>query len=89
MSDPSTGMPVLTAQVAEILGVWDPPGGRDPSVEATARLIGSTGLLLAILLFLEGLTIPLIFPLLSWHIAIGLALIPLLLVKIGATSWRF
>jgi hypothetical protein len=58
-------------------------------VEANARLTGATGLLLAVLFILEGLTLPFIFPLLAWHILIGLALVPPLLVKIGSTLWRF
>ncbi|MHB1910755.1 MAG: hypothetical protein ACYCTI_01715 [Acidimicrobiales bacterium] len=45
--------------------------------------------MLAVLFVLEGLTIPFIFPLLSWHIAIGLAIVPPLLVKMGSTLWRF
>lgn len=40
-------------------------------------------------LFLEGVTIPFIGPLLSWHIAIGLALIPPVALKMASTIWRF
>lgn len=80
---------MLADQAARIVGVWERPGGRDPSVEANARLTGATGLLLAVLFILEGLTLPFIFPLLSWHIIIGLALVPPVLVKMGSTSWRF
>lgn len=87
--DQSPDMPFIADQAARILGVWERPGGRDPSVEANARLTGATGLVLAVMFILEGLTLPFIFPLLSWHILIGLALVPPLLVKIGSTSWRF
>lgn len=90
--DPSAAdpeLPPLARQAARIIGVWEPPGGRDPSVEANARLTGTTGLVLAILFFAEGLTIPLITRLVSWHIVIGLALIPPILVKMGSTLWKF
>jgi len=79
----------LAREAARIIGVWEPPGGRDPSVEANARLTGTTGLVLAVLFFAEGLTIPFITRLVSWHIAIGLALIPPILVKISSTLWKF
>ncbi|MHB1519617.1 MAG: hypothetical protein ACYCVN_14900 [Acidimicrobiales bacterium] len=82
-------LPILADHAARILGVWERPSRRDPSVEANARLTGATGLLLAVLFVLEGLTIPFIFPLLSWHIAIGLVIVPPLLVKMGSTLWRF
>jgi hypothetical protein len=42
-----------------------------------------------VLFFFEGLTIPFVGRLLNWHIAIGLALIPPVLLKIGSTLWRF
>jgi len=89
--DPSgpSSPPIVVSEAARIVGVWEPPGGRDPAVEANARLTGTTGLVLIVLLFAEGLTIPLITRLLSWHIVIGLVLIPPLLVKIGSTLWRF
>ncbi|MCU4183944.1 hypothetical protein K6U06_06200 [Acidiferrimicrobium sp. IK] len=62
---------------------------RDRGVEANARLIGATGLVLLIMLFAEGVTIVGIGSHLSWHVAIGLALIPPVALKLGATSWRF
>jgi hypothetical protein len=61
----------------------------DPGVEANARLTGMTGALLTAMLFAEGVTIPFIGPLMSWHIAIGLALIPPVGLKLGSTLWRF
>ncbi|MHB1502830.1 MAG: cytochrome b/b6 domain-containing protein [Acidimicrobiales bacterium] len=82
-------VPSLVDQAARVVGVWEPPGGRDPGVEANSRLTGTTGLVLMVLLFMEGLTIPFIVRLISWHIVIGLALVPPLLVKIGSTLWRF
>jgi hypothetical protein len=58
-------------------------------VEANARLTAMTGVLLLIMLAAEGLTILSIHPLLSWHVAIGLALIPPLTLKLFSTIWRF
>lgn len=86
---PGPGTPSIVSEAARIVGVWEPPGGRDPAVEANARLTGTTGLVLIVLLFAEGATIPFIARLLSWHIVIGLVLVPPLLVKIGSTLWRF
>lgn len=62
---------------------------RAPGVEANARLTAATGLLLAVMLVAEGFTILAIHPLLSWHVAIGLALIPPVGLKLASTSWRF
>lgn len=62
---------------------------RDRGVEANSRLIGTTGLLLLVMLAAEGLTIVSIRGLLSWHVAIGLALLPPIAVKLAATFWRF
>jgi hypothetical protein len=52
-------------------------------------LTATTGLLLVVLFFFEGMTIPVIGRFLNWHIAIGLALIPPVLLKISSTLWRF
>lgn len=63
--------------------------GGSPGVEANARLTATTGLLLLVMLAAEGLTIASIRPLLAWHVAIGLALIPPVALKTGSTLWRF
>lgn len=62
---------------------------KEPGVEANARLTGTTGLVLLVMLATEGITIASIRPLLPWHIAIGLALIPPVALKLGSTLWRF
>jgi hypothetical protein len=62
---------------------------RDPGVEGNARLTAITGLVLLVMLAAEGFTILSIRPLLSWHVAIGLALIPPVALKLGSTVWRF
>jgi hypothetical protein len=62
---------------------------RDPGVESNARLTAITGLILLVMLAAEGLTLLAIHQLFSWHVAIGLALIPPVMVKLGSTIWRF
>ncbi len=82
-------VPRFVDEAARLAGVLDDPVARGPGVEANARLTATTGLLLVVLFFFEGLTIPIIGRFLTWHIAIGLALIPPVLLKIGSTLWRF
>ncbi len=76
-------------EAARVIGLHERAGQREPVVEANARLTGTTGLLLIVLLFLEGLTLPFIRLLVSWHILIGLVLVPPLVVKMASVSWRF
>lgn len=70
-------------------GAVAPRYSRHPRVEANARLTATTGVLLLVMLAAEGVTVAAIGPLLPWHIGIGLALIPPVLVKMGSTLWRF
>ena len=72
-----------------MVGALDDHDATEWGVEANARLTATTGLLLVVLFFLEGLTIPVIGRFLTWHVAIGLALIPPVLLKIGSALWRF
>ncbi len=53
------------------------------------RLTSITGLVLIVLLFAEGLTLLGIVQHLSWHIGIGLALIPPVGLKLASVTWRF
>lgn len=81
--------PWLVEEAAKVVGVFDDPEARAPGVEANARLTATTGIVLVVLFFLEGLTLPVITRYITWHIVLGLALIPPVLLKIGSTSWRF
>jgi hypothetical protein len=54
-----------------------------------ARLTALTAAVLLVLLAAEGATIPFIGQQLTLHMALGLALIPAVLLKLGATGWRF
>lgn len=79
---------LVVGEWARIAGVFERRTNA-PIVEANARLTGTTGLVLIVLLFFEGLTLPFIVRLLSWHIVIGLALIPPLVVKSSSVLYRF
>lgn len=81
--------PRVAGEAARVVGALDDHDAREWGVEANARLTATTGLLLIVLFFFEGLTIPVIGRFLTWHVAIGLALIPPVLLKIGSTLWRF
>lgn len=64
-------------------------GRAADGVEANARLTGSTAAVLFVLLAAEGVTILRVRPLLSWHVFIGMLLVPPVALKIGTTSYRF
>jgi len=81
--------PRVVEEAARVVGVSREPSDRAPGVEANARLTATTGLVLVVLFFFEGLTIPVVGQFLSWHVAIGLALIPPVILKLGSTLWRF
>jgi hypothetical protein len=57
--------------------------------EGNERLTALTGLVLLVLLAVEGVTILAIRPLLSLHVFIGLLLIPPVALKLAATGYRF
>lgn len=83
----ATGGGVVATFAPELIPSARPE--RLTGVKANERLTSATGLVLMVLLFAEGLTIPFIAPLLSWHIRIGLLLVPLVVLKLGSTLWRF
>lgn len=64
-------------------------GSGDTGVEGNSRLTGTVGVLLVVLLFAEGLTILSIRGLITWHLFIGLLLIPPVALKIVTTTYRF
>lgn len=66
----------------------DPVLPRTGGPAGNARLTAWTGLVLLILLAIEGYTILDIQGLIGWHIVVGLLLVPPALVKIGSTGWR-
>lgn len=62
---------------------------HDPGVEGNNRLTSVTGLLLIVMLAIEGLTILSIRGLISWHIFVGIALVGPVLLKSASTIYRF
>jgi hypothetical protein len=60
--------------------------GRSGGVEGNARLTATTGVLLIVLLAVEGVTILFIRPLISMHVFVGLMLVPPVALKLGSTG---
>jgi len=58
-------------------------------VDRNERLTALTGGALIVLLAALGVTILSIGQLIWWHVLIGMLLIPPVLLKLGATGWRF
>jgi hypothetical protein len=58
-------------------------------VEGNARLTGSSGAVIFLLLFVEGVTILRINRLISAHVFVGVLLIPFVVVKLASTGYRF
>ena len=67
----------------------NPLNRPNAGVLGNARLTTSLAAVLFVLLALEGVTIVRIGSLLNAHVFIGMLLIPPVLAKIGATTWRF
>jgi hypothetical protein len=63
-------------------------GHRPSGAAVNAKLIAWTGVALLLLLAAQGITILRIGELVTWHILIGLLLIPPALLKIATTMWR-
>jgi hypothetical protein len=61
----------------------------EPGPRGNERLTGSTAAVLLVLLAVEGLTVLSLGTFLSWHIFIGILLIPPVLLKLGSTGYRF
>lgn len=66
-----------------------PAATESGGVEGNARLTAALGALLVVILFAEGLTILQVGSLLTAHVFIGLFVLPVVLAKMGSTSWRF
>jgi hypothetical protein len=64
-----------------------PGGGGGPA--GNARLTATTGLVLLALFLAELVTLLDVSGLISWHVAIGVLLVPPALLKTAVTGWRF
>jgi len=63
--------------------------GRSGGSDGNARLTATTGVLLIVLLVVEGTTILFIRPLISVHVFVGLMLVPPVALKLASAGWRF
>jgi uncharacterized membrane protein len=61
----------------------------DARVSANTRLTAITGAVLFVLFFFEGLSLLGVRAHLGWHVALGGAIVPFVVVKAASTSWRF
>jgi hypothetical protein len=61
----------------------------DPGPEANARLTALTAVVLTVLLAAEGATLLSLRSFISWHILLGVALVPVVALKLGSTVYRF
>src|ERR1700731_1282848 len=62
---------------------------RSGGVEGNERLTAMVAVLLLVLLFLVGLTVPVANSQTRWHVILGVIVIPPVLLKVASTSWRF
>jgi hypothetical protein len=58
-------------------------------VDGNARLTGSVGAALFVILAVEGITLLQIHQLISWHVFLGMLLVPVVLLKSATTGYRF
>ena len=63
--------------------------GQNTGVEGNRRLTAALGAVLLVLLAIEGGTIPFLGQLEVVHVIVGLVLIPIVLLKLGTTFYRF
>jgi uncharacterized membrane protein YoaK (UPF0700 family) len=59
------------------------------SPERNLRLTALTGAVLLVLLAVEGFTLLSLRAMLSWHIFVGVLVVPVVLLKLGSTGYRF
>jgi hypothetical protein len=65
------------------------PPAREDGPESNERLTASVAVALLVLLPVEGFTLLSLRAMLGLHISLGLALIPIVALKLGSTGWRF
>jgi hypothetical protein len=63
--------------------------GHTTRTEANSRLTASAGIVLFVVLAIQGVTILQIHSLLAAHVVVGFALLGPLAVKLASTTWRF
>jgi len=70
-------------------GTLGPRRGSTSTTEANGRLTSITGMVLFVLLAVQGVTIVAVHRLVTAHIVLGLVLLGPLAVKLGSTGYRF
>ena len=61
---------------------------RTAGPEGNARLTALTGVELMVLLAVEGITLISLRSMLSWHIFVGLLVVPVVALKLGSTGYK-
>jgi hypothetical protein len=61
---------------------------RTAGPEGNARLTALTGAALMVLLAIEGITLISLRSMISWHIFVGLLLVPVVALKLGSTGYK-
>ncbi|MFC6704528.1 hypothetical protein [Flexivirga alba] len=93
-AQPGASTPARRAAQVALDELTDRTPRSDPALPRTggpagnARITAWTGLVLLVLLAIEGVTVLDIHGLISWHIVVGLLLIPPALLKVASTGWR-
>jgi hypothetical protein len=59
------------------------------NVEGNARITGTLGAVIFVLLIVEGVTIPRVSSLITLHVFVGMVLVAFVAAKIGSTTFRF
>jgi hypothetical protein len=77
----------LADHVARNAATAEQQDGSGPT--GNSRLTATTGVILLILVAIEGLTLVSLRPLLPTHIFVGMLLIPPIALKLGSTGYRF
>jgi hypothetical protein len=66
------------------------PATRAAAVPAgNSRITALTAAVLLVLLAVEGATLVSLQTFISWHIVVGMLLVPIVLLKVGSTGYRF
>ena len=77
----------LAEQVANHAATAAQQDGRGPA--GNSRLTATTGVILLVLVAIEGLTLVSLRPLLPAHVFVGMLLIPPIALELGSTGYRF
>jgi hypothetical protein len=71
------------------MAVRSRPLSRLRGSEGNRRITAATAVVLLVLLAAEGFTLIDVHGLITWHVAIGILLVPPVLLKLASTGWRF